>query len=729
MSLDPVVLHFEVAGQAQVARAFTTIEQQMRRLEKEATEGSRQSARSRVKGADDEAKDRGRAASRLTKDLERQEKQATRDAEREQQRRQRIQIRSSEMAGREARRAADADIAEQKRTTRELEREEERKTNIRRRSSEMAGRLAAREANEEIQARDRASRTWGQRGRSVGSSVVGSVGRLIGGVGAVAGATLGIGGGFMLADAGRKELEAEKVAALLVNTVTTGKAPPEGASVNAILGQASQVSRELGVDKSELLQGTLEYSRKARGGDFKGSMANMGFFAKMSQVTGADITEIASAAGTLQSQNQDLKAPEMQQLLLDVYAQGKAGSMSMVDVAKQMGTLASTRSSFQGNVATNQRKLLALGQLAAPEGSVEEAGTYVKDLTQALAKPKHLDVLKRWGVKLDKYGAVESPENLIESVFRGSGGDVNKISAVFGARGVPVFRALEGAYKSAGGGEAGIGAVRAEMAKVTGATMSPEDLEAQHKQMMDTPAQKMAVAWNKIEDILESKLGPAMERFADGPLPNLADKVEGLINAVAGAASWMTQDWPHTFMGVGAIVSAVIAKDLAEAATGSMVKATLASAIKTVFGSLPVPTPVPVPGAWAGAGASGAGAAASGAGAAATEMGTAGTLGGAGLIVAGALAPAAIAAHSTQAQVDAMSTKLTGDTPTSASTFNAGTGNAYDAQTGAAITAWKAIFTAIETGLNSLSVKAGDVASVNPKDPKYSVPIAQRPVE
>ena len=63
-------------------------------------------------------------------------------------------------------------------------------------------------------------------------------------------------------------------------------------------------------------------------------------------------------------------------MLLDVYAQGKAGSMSMVDVAKQVGTLASTRNSYQGDSASNQRKLLATWSTRSTAG-LDRRGRHV----------------------------------------------------------------------------------------------------------------------------------------------------------------------------------------------------------------------------------------------------------------------------------------------------------------------------------------------------------------
>lgn len=569
-TVDPVIIAFATQGLTDVNRAFDTIGARVKAFEKSSTDESVRASRVRRKVVEDEVGTVTRIRAKAKTDEEQRSRYL--DA---------VRTRSSTMAGKLAESLAKEEERAGKQAARELERLEEQKLRVRIRSSEMAGRLAARQAAEEVRAAEQSARARGAAGRRIGGIAAGSVGRLAGGVASIAGATLGIGGGFLLANVARQEADASRTAALLVNAVTTGGAPPAGANVGAIMGAASQQSRALGMDKGEILRGALEYSRKARGGDFAGVMANMGFFAKMSQVTGADIGDIAGAAGTLQSQNKNLSAPQMQQMLLDVYAQGKAGSLSMVDVSKQLGVMASARGAFSGDVAVNQRKLLALGQLAAPEGSPEEAGTFIKDLVMEAGK--HGKELRGMGVKFDRFGRMDSPEQMIDQVFRGTGGDITKIEKLFGARGKSLFGALLNPFTSAGGGEAGIAAVNKTMASVTGATMTTGQLESQHAQMMSTPAEKFAVALNRLKEVLAERLTPWMERFAD-KLPVLVPKIEAIIDEAGKFATWFAD---NPIKGVGAVVLAAITKDLAAAGIGQAVKSILASLLGG--GHIPVP--------------------------------------------------------------------------------------------------------------------------------------------
>lgn len=572
MALPPVSIRFTTAGLPEIDRAFATIEQRMVRLEKEATRAGEAGSKTRVRLAKEEAADKERVAAEGAKATSRIEQGAAREKERLDKYLEGVRRRSSEAAGRLAESQAREETRAAERAAREVERLEEYKMRVRIRSSEMAGRAAEAEARAEERAHARVS-------RALGASATRSLGRTIGGAASLAGGALAIGGGFALADIAGRELGAERTAALLVNAVTTGKAPPAGANVGAILGQASQIARETGMSKEELIGGTLEYSRKARGGDFAGAMANMGFFARMAKVTGTDINDIAAAAGTLQSQNPNLHAPEMQQMLLDVYAQGKAGSMSMVDVAKQVGILSSARSSFAGNAADNQRKLLALGQLAAPEGTVEEAGTFIKNMAAEAgahrASTKGEVGLEAMGVRFNKLGQMESPEQMIESVFRGTGGDITKIEKIFGLRGTALFRALQPAFAAAGGGEAGIKAVGERMAGVTGATMTTEDLGRQFEQTMSTPAERLHKTLNELSEVVAMRLEPVLGKLAD-MLEQNGPAIEHFMTSLIDLGDWLVRN-PWT--GLGLAVTGAVTKDIASAAIGQGIRSVLSTSL------------------------------------------------------------------------------------------------------------------------------------------------------
>jgi hypothetical protein len=538
--IPPVIIQLAVAGVQDTERAFATLQTRVSQFEKAAEREGSRGARTRVKTAEQETADRARAAAKLAAQVERDEKRQTAIVEREAKARQRSADRTAQTVARETKRAADVEVREHARATREIERQEERKMRVRIRSSEMAGRVAVRQEQEEERRNSRVSRRegafFGRQAGAVGRAAYGAI------LGAGA-ATVGI-GGYALVDNARRQMAAERSAALLVNQVTVGGAPPEGANVGAIMGQASQVARETGMDKASIIEGTRAYAKTARGGDYRGAMANMGFFAKMATTTGVDMSEIAGAAGMLQSQNPELAADpgKMRQMLLDMYAQTKAGSLGLTEMIGQAGKMGSVRGVFAGSQTVNQAKLMALGQLVAPAAG-DESGIMIKDFALEIMKGKHQDIARSMGVKFDKLNRMESPEQMIGAVMRSTGGDIKRIDEVFGGvRGSTVLREMAPGYAAAkaAGGQAGADKYLEDLiGSVTKATMSVADLDAQFKQIQSTSGAELSVAFSNIEEQLAKDVGPALDHFAKDSLPQLMPFISGFAEALGDLAKFI----------------------------------------------------------------------------------------------------------------------------------------------------------------------------------------------
>lgn len=571
--IEPIILRFATAGMPEVNSAFARIGAQAKKFEESMVATSEKGSRARAGVADKEARERIKVAQRADKEVEKAQRAATQEQEREAKRRADIVRRTSEMAGRDAVKAA-------REEAREIERIEEQKMRVRIRSSEMAGQAAARAAAESMRANEKAAlqvtkygKTWAGR---------------IGSAASVLGATAGLGGAFAAAGAIRGEMSDERKAALLVNQVTTGARPPAGADVKSILGQAGAVSKDTGTDRGDVVEAALTYAQNARRGDFKGAMGNMGFFAKMSKVTGVDMSELAGAAGTLQSQNADLGPEQMQQMLLNAYSQSKQGSMSLADAVKTMGVTGSTRSSFSGDVTENQRQLLGFAQIAKSGGDAGEAGTFVKDIAleaekanKKFRKEKGSDLFKT-----DQYGRIASPESLVADVFKNTKGNIQEINSLFGARGGAMFRELENSYVGGAGKSndvnAGVAAVVANMREVTGSTMSASDLDSQFQQTMSQPAEKFGSAMNQIEESLKEHLAPALETFAAKLSdPKVMSTIDTLITGVGKLADYFLQ---NPLAGIGQIVALAVTKDIASAAIGQGIKSLLTSILNGASG-------------------------------------------------------------------------------------------------------------------------------------------------
>lgn len=560
----PIQIDFRIGGIADVEKAFRTVEQSVVRLEQSSARRVRTMSSDAEKTAAAEIKAEQRAAAERIKERAKADKEAE-------------ALRA---------RAAKASIKQFEDELKAYERTEKAKlkeTQAWARQREIiqtnAAKLAYKLAEEEVRAAEMAARKsaevrerWA---RGVGNTTLGSFSKIASAATMLGGAAMALGGGYGISDIVQKQFAAQKTAALLVNAVTSNGKTPEGATVNNIMAKAGEVSIATGMSKDDVLKGTLAYARSARGGDFNGAMANMAFFAKLSKATGASMDDIASSAGMLQSQNADLgKDPaKMQQMMLNAYAQSKSGSVSLTDAAKQFGTLGSTRGYYSGDEAKTQQTLLGLGQIAASGGNVGDVGTYVKDLSIQAAS--HRKELAAMGVSFNKQGQMDSPEQMIAQVFKGTGGDLSKIEKIFGSRGMPIFTELQKSYTSAGGGEKGMAAVQSQINSVTGSTMSMEDLDKQLATTMDTTGERFNVATLKLQQVLEAKLTPYIEKFADA-LPELIPKVEATIDAFAKLASMVID---HPIAGIGAIIIAKVAADVAAAQIGNAVRSIITGAL------------------------------------------------------------------------------------------------------------------------------------------------------
>lgn len=566
MAIDPVVIRFAAQGLSEVTGAFAQVSTQVRKFEEQAARESQKGAQARIQSTRSVVDDSARAHAKLTREAAKLERERTRNAEREAKQRAAAEKKANDAAAREAKKAGQAEEKEAKRVAREVERLEEYKMRVRIRSSEMAGRAAARQAAEEIREAERAAKARGAAGRAFGGRISKSVGGLLSGAGMLAGATLGLGGGMMLANAAHAELSAQQTAALLVNTGTSGGVSP--GTVQDALSRASAESKATGVDKGTLLGAALKYSQNAQGGDFNGALANMGFFAKLSKASGADINEIAESAGTLQSQNAALgKDPAaMQQFMLNALAQSRAGKMSFADAAKQIGTLGSTRSYFTQDEGQTQLSLVGMGQIARSAGDVGEAGTFVKDLATEVGsanrkyKKKHGKDL----VTVDDHGMMSSPEQMVAEVFRGTKGNIAEIGELFGKRGTALFGELQKSYltgEKTGGVEGGVASAMAAIKSVSGQTMTSAELDRENAVIDNTPTEKFHMALNRLAETVEERLEPKLEQWAD-KMPELIPKLEAIIDAAGQFADWFLD---NPIKGVGAIVVASVAKDMAAA--------------------------------------------------------------------------------------------------------------------------------------------------------------------
>src|ERR1019366_8047185 len=110
--IEPIVIRFATAGIPEVSAAFARVSTQAKKFEDAMVGASEKGARARVNNAEKEARDKIRAMEKTDKLVAKIEREQTVAQERELKRRADIVRRSSEMAGRDAIKAAKEEARE-----------------------------------------------------------------------------------------------------------------------------------------------------------------------------------------------------------------------------------------------------------------------------------------------------------------------------------------------------------------------------------------------------------------------------------------------------------------------------------------------------------------------------------------------------------------------------------------------------------------------------------------
>lgn len=563
---EPIVIDFVARGVKEIEAAFASVEQRMLGFEKAASAATEKESKKRQKAAQDEAKAREKLLGNVPKVTETAEKGATAATDKE----TKARLRAEEKA---------AKAREQ----------------IVRNSSLMAGRLAKQQADAEIREIDRVARHREQIAKTLAGKASASVGRAVGGVSNLVGGALTVGGGFAIADSVRRQLHAETAAAQLANAAyVPGDVTKPRQDPADIMAHASRVAATTGIDKAELIEAQHQYVAKSA--DFAGSKENLEFFAKLSKGSGAQLTDIMKAAGSIRVQNPNMSAQQMKDTMLAIVAQGRQGSIEISDLAKSAPVITATSAMYAGNQTDVQRKLLGLSQVAArATGSPEEAATSVSRLgTDAL---KHADVMKAMGVKFEG-GNIQSPEQMIEAVLSSSKGNLQHIMKVghragFDARSLRVFEPLAQEYQQAretflqknpkdqaGAEKAGLNAAMTDVKNLMGSRYTEKEANEDFATVMATPAEKFRVALEKLETVIGDKAEPELEKLAD-KLPELIPEITKVIESMGKLAEYFID---NPFTGIGAIVLASISKDIAAAGLSKGLEKILESALTGMAG-------------------------------------------------------------------------------------------------------------------------------------------------
>lgn len=294
---------------------------------------------------------------------------------------------------------------------------------------------------------------------------------------------------------------------------------------NDLVKDARAVSDKWGVDASSALDALAGFAGIA--GDLDLGRKMLSDMAKLAAATGTELGDMASAAANMANQLDDGpdKVKQIYEGMKIFAGQGKLGAVEIEHLAKQMPRVVASARKFEGDALSNMGKLGALAQLARATGgapSAAEAARAVAGFGNTLQKSARIDAFKGMGVNVfaDKGKTkFKDPVKLIEESLMATGGNLQKMNKLFmdvvGARAVG---GLAQSFNDAGGGEAGLAAVRKEIERLTkGASMSEKEIDESANRAANTKAAKGVRLQNKLDDIIEDGLEeilPALEEAA-----------------------------------------------------------------------------------------------------------------------------------------------------------------------------------------------------------------------
>lgn len=452
-------------------------------------------------------------------------------------------------------------------------------------------------------------------------TVVGGIGSGIGTVAKVGGAAAGLFGGFAVASALEQKFALSRQAALLANQAgdpsLKGQLAKEALNVQGFTGQETLGAMSGFVGKT----GDVDAARKI-----------IGDLGKLSLVTGADFTQMGEAAGnafnvlrtTIDDPKQRLE--ELRGVMQTLAAQGAMGTIEIKDMASVLSKMGASTHMFQGGSGGLLREVGALGQLAAQTGGAADAA----EAATALARlptdiVEHRKRFEALGVHVLAKGSktkLADPTEILLQTLEKTGGDLTKTGGLFNKESLHVLQGVLPFYTEAEdknaklpaaqrqkAGVAGRTALLAEVNRYRGADYGAGELDKQYNSMLSEETTQVTENMKKLNDAIGTKLAPVVTEL----VPKITEAIPTIGKLAEGTAKVAEYLLDNPIKGVGAVIAASVAKDVASAGLGALLRGVLTGA-----------------GGGAGAAGSGigaAGAAAAGGGLALGAAGLAATIG------------------------------------------------------------------------------------------------------
>lgn len=382
----------------------------------------------------------------------------------------------------------------------------------------------------------------------------------------------GMGVNFSVGAGVARAVQLQRMAVEIVNAGNRGAVGEDrNGKVAALQDQARAVGNKYAFDPTKMLSGYAAFQAKT--GDTETASAGLDRFAKLAKAMNVQLDDMISMAGEVSSKLEsgfkpgEQRAQKVYEIIKALTAQGQEGAIEIADLAKETARIGGGAGFFKGDVGETIVKLGSLAQLARQTGganSAADAARAVAAFVTTLKTPARRKAFDANGVAYqDANGSFLSPFEIIKNALKATEGDpqkqIEKMNEMFkSSLGTKPVDALAKEFRGAGGGEAGLKAVDALLAKFSG-SVSEDVINENLGRAMNTTESKAQVFQNKIDLITASmadRVLPAFER--------LAPTVEKTMQAFADVVSWSANN-------PGQAITLAIVGSIAKASLGPMI--------------------------------------------------------------------------------------------------------------------------------------------------------------
>lgn len=478
---------------------------------------------------------------------------------------------ASRVADMETKRRLASEVSAERKAAREKVRLDKWRQDMRNRHWQQEERNRRRAEAAEVRASQRALKERRRASGAIFGQAGSSVRNTTRAVGTMVGGTLAIGGGFMASATVGQQMRETAAASQLANQAgrpeIKGQLLREAQSVRGFTGEEALGGMSAFVEKT----GNVDAARSLMGEMSKIAIATGTNLEDLGRTAGQAFTVLADQSGPQEAIKQT------SELLKTLAQQGNMGAVEMSDLARDFGKLGAATRSFEGGAPELLRQMGAFAQIAVQRGGANnsaEAATAASRLAQDMVGEKRSKFEKILGKgalrsKTDKT-KLRDPLEIMLDVLNKTGGDIMKTGDLFGGESKKIFAGLSSAYSAAEARAPGSGeeAVRAEFKKFAGAKLSDKDLEQRFQSRMSDPDIQFKEVMRDFNAQVGSELLPVITRL----IPEFAKLLPHVTTAARIFGKLVEELADSPLMTLGKIIAAKVALDIATARIGDVIK-------------------------------------------------------------------------------------------------------------------------------------------------------------